>query len=616
MNKQHGGERIIPEFKDDAHSPFKTKQQLESEYKDREEKRIKTANIEAMKPPPEPLMEFKINPEFIKQPAPQTQPIYPIPFSVAQNQPYRFGPVLYEPMAQPVNKVYNISFGGVDGNHASMSGIYEDILPTDEITTKNTFNTIKERNILHKFVQTIFVKTAEGEDVNITGATKNEVVNLLVHLKLLDINPYHYDETTKNPYKTLPERFVLYRSCFPIKLTSTNQIECAKSSIGLNVRIYLLSKLEEELINVENTRLNMDSFRELEYYKYIRDEILIKKVSPNFVMMHAYYYAMNTGLNFRKFDELRNIYKNVTIEKMKANERNKLYKEIIEKKGKILGKPDEDSDKCLVILTESPTINILNWAKPAYKLGTGGVKKMIQSGFHSDEVWESITTQLIFALLTMYTKKIMFTDLSLKNNVYIKDLQFNEQNIGYWKYVFNGIDYYVPNYGYLLLIDSNYTDNDNSTKKIIGNIYSDSKFNNDIFIEKTKSILGELTFTSIKEKIMAIISSINENIENFLVTLINKFKLLHNRVGTLLKDIEKQNVSQTFDPNTVKGSIVVYKTSVEIWYFAIYIGNNKIIYKDGLEFKIGSKNMFNYFGTLDLAYESGKQMNLLETYNI
>lgn len=625
MNNQNGGYRIIPSYKDDQNSPFKTKQQQEFEFKEREEKRAKAANIAQLKQEQiAPMFEIKINPELLKQQKPQVQEVYP--YGIAPIQPYPFGPTMYQPLVQPITKEYNISFGGIDGNHAAMSGIYEDMLPTDEVTTKNSFNTIKERTILHNFIRNIFIRVAEGEEINITGVKRNEVINLLSRLKLLDINPYHHCDISNNPYTTLPERFIIYRSCYPIKLSQTNAIECAKSSIGLNVRVYLLSKLDEMLM-MEGRFQDSDILIELNYYKYIRNDILKKKVSPNFVLMHSYYYTTNIGLNFKKFEPLRLQHKDVQIEKLKAEERNKLYKELMQKQqtgGKVPDK-DLDSDKCLVLLTESPTLNITKWWESMYKT-RGGIRTMISSGYHSEEVWNSVICQLLFALFTMYIKGIIFTDFTLVDNVFIKDLQFNEQNIGYWKYVCFGIEFFVPNYGYLVQIDSNFKDITSTNGKKIKQLPSET---NTKQVSLTQTIDDDFS-TTLKTCIHAlpqehqlknVTITKDTTILDLLILLINSFKILHSRVGTLLYDNEKQNIGTELmiDSQTKSGSYIAYKDGQANMYFGIYIDKNQILFKDkkSKSFVVTTKSpITNYPGNIEYVYEPGKQMNLLETYII
>jgi hypothetical protein len=46
----------------------------------------------------------------------------------------------------------------------------------------------------------------------------------------------------------------------------------------------------------------------------------------------------------------------------------------------------------------------------------------------------------------------------LDKNVFIKDVNYDSNNVGSWIYRINGIDYYVPNYGYIVVIDSSFAD--------------------------------------------------------------------------------------------------------------------------------------------------------------
>ncbi|MEI6591406.1 MAG: hypothetical protein WCO24_05310, partial [Actinomycetes bacterium] len=46
------------------------------------------------------------------------------------------------------------------------------------------------------------------------------------------------------------------------------------------------------------------------------------------------------------------------------------------------------SDKCLIALTESGTQNIIEWGSKAYE-DNGLAKKMINTGYHAAEVWQS-----------------------------------------------------------------------------------------------------------------------------------------------------------------------------------------------------------------------------------
>lgn len=134
----------------------------------------------------------------------------------------------------------------------------------------NTFNTLNERLILHNYIRSIFIKTGDGEKLLINGGPNNsnsEVINLLGHVKLLDRNPYHYSDTIANPMKSMKaENFVMFRSCYPIKMGKYNNIDCATSSIGMNIRMYLLTAFDVSI----HYKHQSDIYRELWYYEYIK----------------------------------------------------------------------------------------------------------------------------------------------------------------------------------------------------------------------------------------------------------------------------------------------------------------------------------------------------------
>jgi hypothetical protein len=50
----------------------------------------------------------------------------------------------------------------------------------------------------------------------------------------------------------------------------------------------------------------------------------------------------------------------------------------------------KDSDQCLVVLTESPTCSIKDWASRTYKIDSSIIKKMVKTGYHTDKEWEVI----------------------------------------------------------------------------------------------------------------------------------------------------------------------------------------------------------------------------------
>ena len=151
---------------------------------------------------------------------------------------------------------------------------------------------------------------------------------------------------------------------------------------------------------------------------------------------------------------------------------------------KIVGNPVDKEDltvnsgKTLVLLTEAPTTNFVKWSSTVYE-SFGVIKKMISTGHHSPDVWRSVLFQLVYAMAVLQKKKIYLKNFSIENNVYIKDIFTDPNAVGSWIYKVDNIEYYVPNFGYILMLDSKYADidpaelkaNPNQVYKIYGSIY-------------------------------------------------------------------------------------------------------------------------------------------------
>jgi hypothetical protein len=745
---QSGGDRIIPEYKDAKVTPFKPVQQQNIERRDKQEQKNARDNIAAKKLQmqqemglSQPLLELKLNQQ-PQQPAyPPVTQIYPSAYVPIPNPYYPTManpayPFQYEPNNVPIIQKKYINLGNGNGDIVAISRFYEDEIPSDGDRKITSFNTLGERLTLHNYMRGIFVKNGDGEEINLSSDVKGKVSNqqisnLLSHIKLLEINPYHYNKVTDNIYKTLPNNFVIYRSCWPQKLNNSNVSQCAVSSVGMNIRIYLLSKYDDDLYKSNYLkRHDSEVWRELDYYQFVREEIIKPKLSPNFMILHSYYMTKNTGIQFGKFDLIRNQIdlKNQNIEKINIDIKNKLYikylkdkkfhdasevvvfqdlikykilnidsvkntrpvtdderKEVISKRVDELYKNGHyrgliDSEKCMVMLTEAPTNILYNWATRSYKIN-GPIRTSVQHGFHHDRVWESIFFQLLLSMLIMFEKKIMFKEFSLENNVFIKDLVQNEQNIGVWKYIYNGIEHFVPNYGYLLLIDSNFaeikgnppsyelTNTYKITHRIYSELFKDENTNGEIYklcLEKmidafdrdnfgptftkydgvapTEDFLKKLDIikiqlTNIKNiyfstGVLSDEPNLLLNMRKFPEVLIalNCMNMIHSRIGTPLRDQEKQFKSNIFEATTNYGSIVIHKFG-SVYVFGIYLGpdgsNFKVLtakniitnFEDRSNYNfeirlVDNASIFNYFVSPEHSYETGKQSTVLATYLI
>lgn len=476
------------------------------------------------------------------------------------------------PIMPTVVKNYTINAPGPTGLHDKISYIYEDMLPTINIPGKIT--TLKERNTLQSYLRSILFAGGDGQDINLDERSNS----LMQYMKYMDLNPYNNYNLEQHPYKTLPIDFIIYRSCYPIK-RDNNTTQCADNSIGINLRIY---KLDYESYNIHKSiNLNQpivrkytdfNQWREVKYYEYIRDYILKKNKCPNFVELLGYYINEKSDIDFNKINTIINPnYKPTT-----AN-----------------------TNKALIVLTEAPLYNIYGWASTLY-IRDGPVKRMISTGYYNENVWYSILFQIMTALLVLQREGIYFNNFEVDHNIFIKSLSSHSNLTNFWKYVVDGIEYYVPNYGYIAMVDTNYRDNiiETSNNNLKGRkIYSekldddvtninihDLIFDNMFKRVFTSNLFGEefIKKGGIKppQEISDLIRKIeldnsSKDISYFIHTYMRKF--INNRIGTLLKDSEIQNIRRD-NSNLKIGQIVVDNIGVDTYKFGLLynIINNDI----------------------------------------
>lgn len=647
------GDRVVPSVEQIQSNPFTSNAEKNSKterYNDMQKIKEKYAQQNPslatqpivdlqVYPAPVPPQNKSINPKnfvpintssFGTQVMPNLQTPY-LPYS---NLPYSnvINPI-------PLIKNYSITIGGPETNHSQINAIYEDILP--EKYYNNTFSTLTERKNIYTFIRSIFVKQHDGEDIALSGSKDN---SLLRYMKFLDLNPYNPNMLSDNPYKGLPDNMLLYRSCYPIrKDTTTNSVQCASRSLGLNVRIYKLTN-EEYTIKRHTADANtFDVWRELAYYEYVRDHIIRKMVCPNFNIMYSYHLAQNCDIDF---DRINNFKRNIkgpvngprfvvrnndgildgsaavrpgpvltggSKYKILQNGGNgSILNGAIQSRANIYGnqaiKPQFCTDlerpstgysgKAIVVLSEAPTSNLVTWASKVYKVN-GYIRQMLNPGFHKIEVWNSILFQIMAAMYVLEINQIAFTNFSILDNIYIKELSIHENIKKYWIYKINGIDYYVPNYGFLVLIDSNFKDvdknnlnnnelgwDDNKIYKIYSKMFDNNCNNlNSLCMKSFKNVFNRNVFSNTfinsggslpDDSVLNLIQSIGDDdlpsINDYLVKYMTMF--MNNRVGTLLKEDEISNIQKDNRQGFRPGQIVVYEYKNNTYKFVIYLGKN------------------------------------------
>lgn len=651
-------------------------------------------------------------------PLPTSHPYYPPQYN------YQMAPFLYHPQQVPIIKNYDIQVGGPVTDHTRVSMIYEDVLPSNQFA--NTYNSLGERLNIYNFVRSVFIKEGDGEDIDIAGKKQH---SLLSYLKFMELNPYNTTWWTLNPYKGLPKDMLIYKSCYPMRYNKRGGgTECANNSVGINIRIYKLNNAEYKIKEQENDDYyNYNVWRELAYYEYIREQILKQKICPNFPLLYSYYICQDCDIDFDKISRLRgeqpmpqkqflteikhemddSKYKNLKIfdykKKMKGGSSKgggnghidvtlntaiepkcgypplvidpnhptrKPYVPISslpKKEPRVIIKenPEAFSGRGLILLTEAPNYNIYGWASRTYEM-EGNVKRMISTGYHKSEVWKSVLFQIAAALYVLQKNSIAFYDFSAQDNVYIKDIKTHGNITSYWKYIIDGIEYYIPNYGYLVIIDSNFKDTEtknytmskvrknNRKYKLYSNIYhADGGSLHSIADVKKLSfksftkVLNPNTFsksftnsggTKIPDEVKDFLTDVhseastdtNHDIGKYIYGHMKFF--MNNRIGTLLKENEVKHVKKHSHGEFKKGQICCYQESFNKVLFVLFLDQkdsnvtivtkNNPLDKDYIEKDVSFGNIFHYskYEKIVQNFKANKvnlnEEELLETYII
>ncbi len=482
---------------------------------------------------------------------------------------------IFQNYARPfIYKDYNIYMNGLNDDHMMAQRVFEDILPSTDIYA--SFLTLRERNALCGYIRSTFINEKDGEYKNFSGDNNS----LNARLKLLELTPYKPNNNlTKNMHKDRPRNMLLYSSCYPIKYSEkTNNCDCAEKSVNINLRVYNLSEDELEFFekNIEEPRksdiiLKSNIIREMKYYEMIRKEINRSNYCPNFVQSYCYFICKNCNINFNKENT------------------------------------NKKSNTCLMLLTEGPDSNIIQWASNKTKNDKNLVKQT-DVGFKSEKTWKSILFQMIVVFYTMEQKLFTFSDMTLVNNFYIKKVSSESSDTQkFIRYVVNDIDYYIENCGYLLLCNSDYHDLiTNESMKIIYKDWNDDadEIKNNIIINAC-ICLGDIIssnnpmFCEPPENIKSLIQNIMDKIqkptnydvscfEEILLTYFNSY--LHNRIGKSLLETEKNYGKLDInDPNNlIKGNLYLNKLNNQFVMFYCIDDNNECLF-----FENTNKNNFN-----------------------
>ena len=99
--------------------------------------------------------------------------------------------------------------------------------------------------------------------------------------------------------------------------------DSTKKSIVIN-KSFLSGSDNSNSSNINNKKSKKNT-------RNLSEEIIKPNISPNFICLHSYYTTKNTGINFKKFREIKSSFElgNKNIERSNAEQRNNLYKELM-----------------------------------------------------------------------------------------------------------------------------------------------------------------------------------------------------------------------------------------------------------------------------------------------
>jgi hypothetical protein len=197
-------------------------------------------------------------------------------------------PLAYQPLQN-----YTIDINGINASYSKLNRVMQDQLPDRD--TLDTMTTISERKRLLDFIRTVFIKVSDGEMSSLGDS--NDAMSLLSRLKFVDLNPYHYDPVNRNPLRSLPYGYLVYRTAYPLRYDPSNiSVRAAQDSTGINVRLYRLSvdSLRARHIQYDatsNSRKRFDVWRELDWYEDVRQNVIAAGRSPHLTMMYCWMIA-------------------------------------------------------------------------------------------------------------------------------------------------------------------------------------------------------------------------------------------------------------------------------------------------------------------------------------
>jgi hypothetical protein len=346
-------------------------------------------------------------------------------------------------------------------------------------------------------------------------------------------------------------------------------------------------------------------WREIKYYEYIRNDICKPMSCPNFVQSYCYFINNKSQISYNKIKN-----KSMMPEKY-SNMKNE--------------------NKSLILLTESPTYNIYTWCSNSYTK-VQNIQKQIYTGYKTDNVWESVLAQMLIVFYVMDKHNFTYNNVNCARNFFIKDLNIVGETSNFWLYIIDGISYYVPNTGNLLMFDSSFHSNNNEKVVISSKLFGDNK--DLVSATNRTNAINCLTMnafnssedcikpsTNVQNHLNNVSKYLNNRDNNFSSTesepnnnimLLSLQKYLHNRTGTLLYENEIVSIQKNEEKPFKKGEMVVFEEKSNTYKFVIFysnkdINNSYIISKSNnvmISLTANKHNIFHYSSNIIIQQES------------
>jgi hypothetical protein len=206
---------------------------------------------------------------------------------------------------------------------------------------------------------------------------------------------------------------------------------------------------------------------------------------------------------------------------------------------------------------------------------------MVSNNYQDSKTWLNILFQISVALYVMQLKGLYLKDMTLADNVYIKELKTFDNTNGFWKYIIDDVTYYIPNIGYLVIIDSNFKDiiasstmiSKNREYKVSANNLFNEKYNPQDLKNKIcanfKNLMSPNSFT--REHTINNVYKPPQSIISFMTALVsdtsmdigeiifNNFKcFMNNRIGTYLNENEVKDIRSVPPTQIDRGEMIIY----------------------------------------------------------